>query len=171
MISWANLMNEIIMCNKLAKSGERGTGWETGGVTPAVGQLALLQLPDQLLWCRAPASTRRQTLGEELQGGGEIPHLDGAVVVTGQDEPPGPGAHPAAPITLVNTETCDDGPGTNCHSGINIPGQLVLKGQLILTSFKSPPPSSQICCKNCKLEFETYQTHWKAFISHFDEKK
>ena len=92
------------------RGGEGGAGRETGRVGPAVGQLALLQLSDQLLWCGAPTSTRRQTLGEELQGRGEVPHLDGAVVVTGQDEPPGSGAHPAAPVTLVNTETCDDGP-------------------------------------------------------------
>ena len=92
------------------RGGEGWTGGQAGGVTPAVGQLALLQLSDQLLWCGAPASTRRQTLGEELQGRGEVPHLDGAVVVTGQDEPPRSGAHPAAPVTLVNTETGDDRP-------------------------------------------------------------
>ena len=63
------------------------------------------------LWCGAsPASGRRETLGEELQGRGEVPHLDGSIVVTGQDEPPGSGAHPAAAVTLVNTETGDDGP-------------------------------------------------------------
>ena len=92
------------------RGGERGTGGETGRVTPAVGQLVLLQLPDQFLWCGTSPATRRETLGEELQGRGEVPHLDGAVVVARQDEPPGSGAHPAAPVTLVNTETGDDRP-------------------------------------------------------------
>ena len=88
-----------------------GAGGEAGGVGPADGQLALLQLSDQLLWCwTSPASRRRETLREELQGRGEVPHLDGAIVVAGEDKPPGSGAHPAAPVTLVNTETGDDGP-------------------------------------------------------------
>ena len=91
--------------------GEGGTGGETGRITAAVGQLALLQLSDQLLWCwTSSASRRRETLREELQGRGEVPHLDGAIVVAGEDKPPGSGAHPAAPVTLVNTETCDDRP-------------------------------------------------------------
>ena len=90
------------------RGGEGGAGRETGRVGPAVGQLALLQLSDQLLRCRTPAPTRGQALREELEGRGEVPHLYGPVVMACQDEPPGSGAHPAAPVTLVDTETGDD---------------------------------------------------------------
>ena len=92
------------------RGGEGGTGRETGRVRPTVSQLALLQLPDQLLRCGTSSPTRGQTLREELQSCGEVPHLYGPVVVAGQDKPPGSGAHPAAPVTLVDTETGDDGP-------------------------------------------------------------
>ena len=45
---------------------------------------------------------------KELEGGGQVPHLDGAVAVASEDEPAGPGAHPCAALALVNTETRDD---------------------------------------------------------------
>ena len=89
---------------------ERGTRRQTGRVRPTISELTLLQLSDQLLRCGPPSPTRGQTLSEELQSRGEVPHLYGPVVVSSQDKPPGSGAHPAAPVTLVDTETRDDGP-------------------------------------------------------------
>ena len=43
-----------------------GAGGEAGGVGPADGQLALLQLSDQLLRSGTSLATRRQSLAEEL---------------------------------------------------------------------------------------------------------
>ena len=86
-----------------------GAGGEAGGVGPADGQLALLQLSDQLLRSGTSLATCRQSLAEELQGRGEVPHLYRSVAVAGEDEPPLPGAHPAAALALVNTERTDDG--------------------------------------------------------------
>ena len=45
---------------------------------------------------------------KELEGGGQVPHLDGAVTVASEDEAPRSGAHAAAALALVNTETRDD---------------------------------------------------------------
>ena len=92
------------------RGGEGGTRRETGRVRATVSELALLKLPDQLLRCGTSSPTRGQTLREELQGRGEVPHLYRSVAVAGEDEPPLPGAQPTAALALVNTERADDGP-------------------------------------------------------------
>lgn len=46
----------------------------------------------------------RISLVVEVQGRGQVPHLDGAVRVAREDEPSRPGAHPAGPFALVHAE-------------------------------------------------------------------
>ena len=88
---------------------------------PGIGEVAVLEQPQHLRRGRAAQLARRgglgraadgplPVLGEELERRGQVPHLDGPLAVAREDEPPGPGPHPAAPLALVNKEAGDDGP-------------------------------------------------------------
>ena len=61
-----------------------GGGGEAGGGAPGGGELALVQLSDQLLWCGSPLSCGAQLLVEELQSSAQVPHLYCSVTVTCQ---------------------------------------------------------------------------------------
>ena len=89
------------------RDSQGGGRRKAGGGAPAGGQLALVQLSDQLLRRGSALTTGGQSLVEELQCSAEVPHLYCSIGVACEDEPPRSSSHPTAALTFVHTETGD----------------------------------------------------------------
>lgn len=109
----------------------RGGGADAGRGAAGRAQVALVQQLQQLLLRGAagvcgsahtrdpgPARTPRPVsprptlvlaLADHVHGGGQVPHLDAAVGVAGEQVAPGPRAHPAGALALAHGEGGDGG--------------------------------------------------------------
>lgn len=80
-----------------------GGGADVGSGTAGRAQVTLVQQLEQLLLSRATCILVL-SLVDHIHSCGQVPHLDAAVGVAGEQVPPWPGAHPAGALALSHRE-------------------------------------------------------------------